>query len=199
MRIWDITQVMEEGMPVYPGDPPFSRRVLSEGDVLVSELSFGSHCGTHLDAPAHLVLGGATTEHIPPQRFIMPARVLEVPSGEAVTVDRVDRCQLLPGEAVLFKSRKGENRRGMPYLTLEVAEYLIKAGTSLVGVESQSVEANGTPGFPVHLALLQAGVLIIEGLDLRKVPPGLYQLVALPLLIKGGDGAPVRAVLITGS
>ncbi|HHZ18929.1 MAG TPA: cyclase family protein [Firmicutes bacterium] len=199
MRIWDITQIMEEGMEVYPGDPPFSRRMLSGDDVYISELTFGSHCGTHLDAPAHLILGGATTDHIPPQRFIMPARVLEVPAGEAVSLDRVNRCQLLPGEAVLFKSRTGEGRRRLAYLNLEIAEYLIKSGISLVGVENKSVEADDSPGLPVHMALLQAGVLILEGLDLRKVPPGLYKLVALPLLIKGGDAAPVRAILITGS
>ena len=84
-------------------------------------------------------------------------------------------------------------------MNLEIAEYLIKSGISLVGVENKSVEADDSPGLPVHMALLQAGVLILEGLDLRKVPPGLYKLVALPLLIKGGDAAPVRAILITGS
>lgn len=199
MRVWDITQLMEEGMEIFPGDPPYTRRILSGEDVTISELTIGSHCGTHLDAPAHLISGGATIDLIPPQRFILPARVLEVPAGGPVAIDRVNRCQLIPGEAVLFKTRNGDNRRGRTYLTREVAEYLVKYGTSLVGVENLSCEAEDAPGLPVHHTLLEAGVLILEGVELRKVPPGLFQLVVLPLLIKSGDGAPARALLIAGN
>lgn len=193
MKIWDITRVMEEGMPVYPGDPPYRRQTLPSVGVTVSALSMGSHCGTHLDAPAHLLPEGTTVDMIAPERFICTAQVVAVHVPGGITQDILEPIRLERGEALLFKSPI-QNGGGV-FLLPATAAYLVEQGVGLVGTDMMSVDPSDAPGLPVHRRLLEAGVLILEGLDLRGVPPGRYQLVALPLLVRGGDGAPVRALL----
>lgn len=193
MRIWDITRVMEEGMPVYPGDPSFHRQTLPGVGVTIAALQMGSHCGTHLDAPAHLLPEGTTVDMIAPERFICTAHVVAVPAPGGIAPAVVKLIELQRNEAVLFKSPVQDG--GSVFLLPATASYLVQRGIGLVGTDMMSVDPPDAPGLPVHRLLLEAGVLILEGLDLRGVPPGRYRLIALPLLIRGGDGAPVRALL----
>lgn len=193
MKIWDITRIMEDNMPVYPGDPPFVRRTLPGVGVTIASLSMGSHCGTHLDAPAHLLPNGATVDLIPLERLLIPAYVVAAPSLGAIPAELVEKLHDIREKAVLFKSPAHDS--GSLFLQPETAAYLVKEGAGLVGIDTASVDAPDAPGLPIHRFLLKAGVLIMEGLDLRGVMPGAYQLAALPLLIRDGDGAPVRAVL----
>lgn len=193
MRIWDITRVMEEGMPVYPGDPLFRRETLPGVGVAMAELRMGSHCGTHLDAPAHLLSEGTTVDMIAPERFICAAHVIAAPSPGGIAPEMIKKIDLKRGQAILFKSPVQDE--GGVFLLPATASYLVEVGVGLVGTDMMSVDPPDAPGLPVHRRLLEAGVLIVEGLDLRGVPPDLYRLMALPLLIRGGDGAPVRALL----
>lgn len=193
MRVWDITRIMEENMPVYPGDPPFNRRILPGVGVTIASLSMGSHCGTHLDAPAHLLPEGATVDAIPPERFFIPAYVVAAPSLGAIPAEIIEKLQDIRDKAVLFKSPAHDS--GAMFLQPETAAYLVKEGAGMVGIDTASVDAPDAPGLPIHRFLLKAGVLIVEGLDLRGILPGAYRLAALPLLVRDGDGAPVRAVL----
>lgn len=192
-------------MVVYEGDPGVEiapRLEIARGDTAnVSLLSMGSHTGTHVDAPAHFIEGGATVESLPLDSLIGPALVAEV--GCERLIGRRDLEPLLLGgqSRLLLKTRNsalwaaGGFSRDFVALDLEGARYLTERGLRLIGIDYLSIEAFHSPGHPVHRHLLGAGVVILEGLDLSRVAPGVYELVCLPLPVRGIDGAPCRAVL----
>jgi arylformamidase len=192
-------------MVVYEGDPGVEiapRLEIARGDTAnVSLLSMGSHTGTHVDAPAHFIEGGATVEALPLDSLIGPALVAEVGCERLI-----GRCDLEPlpldGQSrLLLKTRNsalwaaGDFSRDFVALDLEGARYLTERGLRLIGIDYLSIEAFHSPGHPVHRHFLGAGVVILEGLDLGRVAPGVYELVCLPLPVRGIDGAPCRAVL----
>lgn len=191
---------------VYPGDPPVvieTMASLEDGPYHLSRVTISSHVGTHVDAPAHFVRGGATLAEIPLARWSGPAWVLELPPDEAITPDLLLDAWPPRGvvERVLLKtmnsSRWGTAQAGLPaqVLTPDAAEWLVGMGVRLVGIDALSVEHDETGYFPVHHTLLGAGVLIVEGLDLRGIAPGYYELVCLPLRLEVPDGAPARVAL----
>lgn len=197
MRFWDITRPLRADMLIFPGDPAFNRTVLSFGEVTVSELRMGSHTGTHMDAPRHMIAGGRTMESIPLENFLRPAHLVTVCKRGSVDPEDLDISGVKPGEALLLKAPMGLEEEAVPiYLSPETASLLVERGIPIVGIDSLSVEAIGNESFPVHRTLLGAGVLILEGLKLSDVPEGFYHLIAMPLLVDGGDGAPVRAILV---
>jgi arylformamidase len=203
---FDISVPIAPGTVVYEGDPAVSLeqiQSLANGGVCnLSQLSFGVHTGTHIDAPLHFIEGGAGVEETPLDALIGPATVVDA----AAVVGNIDAAALatlaIPAdvERLLFKttnSRLWEMGRFSPEfigLTADAAEALVAHGVRLVGIDYLSIAPPDDPA-PTHLALLEAGVVILEGLDLREVPPGPYTLVCLPLLIAGADGAPARAIL----
>lgn len=195
-------------MPVYPGDPPFAKtaaRSRARGDpVEVSSLTLGSHTGTHVDVPVHFLEGGADLDGVPVAAFVGPAVVVDARGLRAITA--ADITELVPRGArrVLFRTdnsdRWGDGRfvEDYVYLTGDGAQALVERGFVLVGIDYLSVEKFGAAEPLAHLTLLSAGVMILEGLDLSAAPAGRYFLVALPLRLAGGDGSPVRAVLLEG-
>jgi arylformamidase len=160
-----------------------------------------THVLTHVDAPCHVLPGGATLDAIPLRRFAGPALVVDVP-GAAVLPEHLPGGDLR-GLNLLFRSR--HSREAAPgaerfdpdhvYVSAGAAGALVARGVNLVGVDYLSVDRWGDGAFPAHRTLLSGGVLILEGLDLAAAPPGRYRLAALPLKIERADGAPVRAVL----
>jgi arylformamidase len=209
VEILDISVAIRSGMIVYHGDPPVElQRVadLARGDgANVSRLGCGVHTGTHVDAPVHFLDGGAGAEALPLDALLGPAHVVDASAADAdLDAVAVDRLAIPAGvERVLLKTRNsalwaldGFSTRFVG-LTADGAEALVRRGLRLVGVDYLSV-APPPPvdPAPTHLVLLSAGVVILEGLDLRDVDPGRYDLVCLPLRIVGSDGAPARAVLI---
>ncbi len=206
MRIYDVSIPIRAGMATFPGDPPVRIEPflsIANGDGCnVSLLTLGSHTGTHLDASAHFVPGGVTVDQLPADLLIGAVRVFEL--GVRERVDRADLAGLpLRGlDRVLFKTRNshlwptGKFEEDFVYLTAAAAEHLVACGVRLVGVDYLSGEGLRVQGGPAHLALLRAGVVIVEGLDLSAVRPGDYELVCLPIKLAGGDGAPARVVLI---
>lgn len=208
-RIYDITVPIRPGeTPTYPGDPGVEFQAwssLERGDPAnVTMLHLGAHTGTHVDAPAHFIEGAPGLDSLPLDALVGEALVVAVPpEAEAVTEEHVKD---VGGAArVLFKTRnsafwedpRGRFREDFAYITPGAARALAGAGVRLVGFDYLSIERYGSKDFATHLALLSAGVVILEGLDLRAVGPGLYELVCLPLKLSGGlgDGAPARAVL----
>ena len=202
--IHDITAGISEDMVIYPGDP--ETRIKRVGKVEegapanISEYTFGSHAGTHIDPPFHLNSSGAKADEIALDALIGPAVVVEAVT-EIINAAFIERQGLRGTERVLFKTRGSglmkESRFSEDFTRLDkgAAEALVRLGVRLVGIDYLSVEF-GDPGLPVHRTLLGAAVAILEGLDLSRIRPGRYELVCLPLKIIGGDGAPARAVLL---
>lgn len=206
-RIYDITVPLSPALPVYPGDPQVEVRAVTRqarGDAAnVSCITLSSHSGTHLDAPWHFVEDGATIDALAPDVLLGPARVYEVATATHITAADLQQLDLQGAQRVLFKTGNGKlwERAGFQSdyiaLTASAARLLVERGVRLVGIDYLSVDAFEREDFPVHRILLGANVLILEGLDLRAVPPGAYELLALPLRLQGGDGAPTRAFLRT--
>ncbi len=213
MRIYDISVPISPGeTPVFPGDPGIevaSFLAIARGDAAnVTALSFGAHTGTHVDAPAHFIEGAHGLPYLPLEAFAGEARVVEIDTGARAVEERHVTDDAIKGATrVLFKTRnssfwedpRGRFREDFTYITPEAALSLVSRGVRLVGFDYLSVEKFGSEGFETHMALLSNGVVIVEGLDLRAVEPGLYELICLPLKIAAGsgDGAPARAILRT--
>lgn len=212
MRIYDVSVRLSEATPTYPGDPAIeikSWKSLADGDSAnVSLLHMGAHSGTHVDAPAHFIEGAARVESLSLEALIGEAQVVEVPEN-IMSIDAgfaAAHCQ--PGrERILFKTRNSNFWSGedavfhtdFTHIDLSAAEYLVNQGAKLVGIDYLSIERFKSEVHETHLALLSKGIVILEGLDLREVVAGIYELICLPLRIAGGtgDGSPVRAVLRT--
>jgi arylformamidase len=212
MQIYDVSVPISELTPTYPGDPGIEIKhwlALANGDAAnVSLLYFGAHSGTHVDAPAHFIEGGVKVEFLSLQSLIGEAEVIEVPE-EIQTIDEAfvgGNCGR-NSERVLFKTRNSSfwnnPERGfrIDYTAIDpsAARRLVESGTKLVGIDYLSVERFQSEKFETHHTFLSAGVVILEGLDLRQITAGFYELICLPLKIAGGsgDGAPARAILRT--
>jgi arylformamidase len=206
MRIYDITVPLSPALPVYPGDPEVTIMPLAQlqwGDAAnVSRLVLSSHTGTHLDAPRHFFAEGLPIDGLDLHVLMGPARVCAFPHVTThLTADDLRPLGLAGTKRLLLQTpnaalwQKTGFQTNYVALTESAACLLVEMGVQLVGIDYLSVDAFERQDFPVHRILLGAGVLILEGLDLRAVPPGDYELLALPLLLQHGDGAPVRAIL----
>jgi arylformamidase len=202
----DISATVNPSMPTFEGDPPVEFELvksLARGDVCnLTRLDMGAHSGTHIDAPIHFVPGGAASETIPVDAVIGPAWVVDARAQRgAVTAEDLARMAIPRAETrILFRTPNSELWRrpgfqtGFVGLDASAAEVLAGRPTTLVGIDYLSIAPFGDPT-PTHVALLSGGVVVLEGLDLRAVEPGPYELLCLPLRIAGSDGAPARALL----
>jgi arylformamidase len=211
MKIYDVTVPTSSETPVYEGDPKVeieSAHAISRGDAAnVSKLCLGAHTATHVDAPNHFIEGTGKVDALPLEVLIGRARVVELPNDvTAIEVSHVNDANLQGVERVLFKTRNSDFwndsaqgfRKDFTYIAPEAATELVNLGIKLVGIDYLSVEKFGSEDFGTHLTLLGAQIVIIEGLDLREISAGDYELICLPLKIASGtgDGAPARTVLI---
>ncbi|HSB61052.1 MAG TPA: cyclase family protein [Vicinamibacteria bacterium] len=194
-------------VPTYPGDPPFEIRHThrtADGEAYsATRISLGTHVGTHVDAPSHFLAGGATVDQLNLEILMGKARVAEVTARERIDRADLEALDLRDDIRVLLKTRmSGQMHRPLVqedyvYLTVDAAGYLVQAGMKLVGIDYLSVDRFGTMDYPSHHALLEAGVVVLEGLDLSAVEPGEYEMTCLPLRIQGAEGAPARVILRT--
>ncbi len=187
---------LREGMVTYPGDPQVHierAASISGGDVVnLTRIDFGLHSGTHVDAPVHFIDGAAGVDAIPLDALVGPCEVVEAPDLSPASVAAAP-----PVERILFKTPNSElwatDEFADEFARLDgaAAELLVERGVRLIGVDYLSVGDE-----QAHHTLLEAGVVPVEGLDLRAIEPGSYELVCLPLRVVGADGAPARAILI---
>lgn len=202
---YDVSLPVDEHLVTYAGNPPPQRALLmdlSRGDpATVSHWSLGAHTGTHVDAPAHFIAGGATVDALPWDYYCGLVQVAVCTDVDVIDAAAVDRA-LFEGKAHgLFFRTRNSDRLHLPFdpryvaLDRSGARRLIERGIRLVGIDYLSVEGYGDPEFPVHKLLIRADVAIIEGLSLRHVPAGRYECLCLPVKLAGADGAPARVVL----
>lgn len=208
MPIHDVSLPISQSLTVWPGDPPIritQTSHLDRGDTAtVSRLDLGAHTGTHVDAPVHFISGGQGVDSLDLNLLVGPALVVHALEVDALSADVLAGLQIPSGvERILFRTRnsdlwaRGERDfdKGFVAIAEDGAEWLIAHGIKLVGVDYLSV-APFDDVVPTHRALLGAGLIAVEGLNLSQIEPGLYHFVCLPLKIAGNDGAPARAILI---
>ena len=210
MSIYDITVPVFPSMARWPGDPEVEvspEMTISEYGYNLSRISMGTHTGTHVDAPRHVVDRGKTVDRIPLELLIGKAYVFEVQPLDGWAIQPGDLTELgLPRDAtrVLLKTTNSDLWGMGPqlfeqyfvYLSKKAAHWLAGRGVKLLGIDYMSVDGFYDNDLPSHHELLEVGVVIVENLDLSRVPPGVYDLIVLPLKLLDGDGAPARAVLM---
>ena len=205
VRLYDVTRTMFASMAVWPGDAPFELQPtgsIAEGSsVNVTRLNMGAHTGTHVDAPYHFTDEGVTMERVDLAAYWGPAQVVTVEkaSRPLVPADLADYDLGLAPRLLVKSGASAADPRvfhhEFVYPSPELADHLGKLGVVLYGTDAPSMDASDSKTLEGHHALHRNNILILEGLDLSGVPDGVYELVAFPLKILGGDGSPVRAVL----
>ncbi len=208
MRIFDITIPLCAQTPVWQGDKKVSIQrttTIAPGEEYnVSEVEMGVHAGTHIDAPFHVLADGRTVDQIPLERLLGKAQVIQIADEVAcITREILDNSLLESGiQRILFKTRNSRRWDENPFifrsdfvgLDADAAQFLVERGIFLTGIDGFTI-SNTDEILPTHRILLESGVVILENLDLRDVPAGVYDLYCLPLKLIGTDGAPVRAIL----
>ena len=208
LRIHDVTLAIGSGVPPWPGEPaPLVTRLsdMAKGDDCnVTRMDFAVHYGTHLDAPLHFIPGGGDVASLDLQTLMGPCHVARV----ADTVDAIGpeafaipsgctRLLVRTRNSTLWDNPAHAFRRDFVAFTPEGAQWLVACGIRLVGIDYLSVQRFHDAEPTTHRILLGAGVIAVEGLDLRGIAPGAYQLACLPLKLIGADGSPCRVVLTT--
>ncbi len=209
MPIYDISLPVSPLLPVWPGDPSVVLERVSSMDAgahdNVSRLACGVHTGTHVDAPNHFLNDQRTVETLSLEILTGPVQVVQIPDDvPVVTASVLEKVEISSGMfRLLLKTRNSrlweqqikEFSPGFVGVSLDGAEWLVQRGMKLVGIDYLSI-APYKQSIPTHRALLGPGVVILEGLDLSAVSPGIYTLYCLPLKLVGSDGAPARAILV---
>ena len=204
---FDVSVTVRTGLPVWPGNPFVDLTPVQsfpQGDeVTISKLSLGAHTGTHMDAPLHFIRAGKTIDEVPLEIGLGRARVIEIENREVITPEELERHATQAGERLLFKTynsardlfAKDDFTEDYVYISTEAGAYLADKGVMLVGVDYVSVGGYQKNAPEVHRALLGGGVWIVEGLELSQISPGEYDLLCLPLKLRGLEASPVRALL----
>lgn len=211
MKVHDVSLVMRADMPTWPGeDGPKTtplRRIAKGDSANVSVVAFGNHTGTHVDPPVHFIDGAATVDQLPLDALVGPCRVLDFDGPGHISAKWLEGVAVPNDtERVLFKTRNSERWRepvkpfDRDFVALDrtAARWCVDRRLKLVGIDYLSIEPQGPEkaGYPTHKALLGAGIVIIEGLDLKDVRPGDYDIACGAIKFEGGDGAPARVFLI---
>lgn len=205
----DISLPISPDLPVWPGDPAVVLeriRAIAEGSVSNdSRLACSVHTGTHVDAPLHFLDHGAPVEELPLDFLVGPTELVEVSDADRITQDILENLNLPEDTTrLLIKTRNSDLWQdakhtfnpGFVALDAQAARWVVDQGIRLIGVDYLSVQHFGDKTGATHRTLLTAGVVILEGLNMRDVKPGRYQLMCLPIKLSGADGAPARAILV---
>jgi arylformamidase len=198
----DISPVLRPGIAVFPGDTPFSRNInlsFKSGEHLeLSEVRTTLHVGAHTDAPSHYHGDGKTIEQRDLSLYMGPCQVIRTKTKERLTPE--DLTDEIKAPRILFRTDSFTNpdqwKNDFTALSAELIQYLKKKNVKLVGIDTPSVDPATDKTLESHKAIYESDMAILEGIVLSHVQPGLYQLIALPLRIEGGDASPVRAILL---
>ena len=207
-KIFDITVPFRTDLPLWPGDPAPQTSLMKsrEGGYRcnVTRIDTGCHFGTHLDAPCHFIEGGKAVEELDLETLVGPCFVAEVPDTQAIGPEHLDALNIPAGTTRLLLKTSNSALWDDPghaffedfaAITPEAAQWVVDRGIRLIGIDYLSIQRFADTVSTTHIVLLGAEVIIVEGLDLRAVTPGAYELTCLPMKIAGSDGAPVRAIL----
>ena len=198
MKVYDITKEITEDMVVYKNNKKKKPRIScsTKNGVRESKFHIESHTGTHIDAPSHMIKGKFVSE-INPEKFISDCQVFDLTDlDEKITEANLKKLNIVK-DFLLFKTKNSYDMLfnfNFIYLDKSAAKYLIKKKVKGVGIDSLGIERN-QPNHDTHKILLKNEIIILEGLDLKKIKPGIYKLFFAPLKIRA-DAAPVRALLI---
>ena len=206
-RDWiDASVPLHTGMVHWPTDP--SVRIerfadMDKGAVCnVSKMDMCAHAGTHMDGLNHFIQDGAPLDTVPFDALIGPCRVIEIKDADSVKPAELKQHKIRKSERILFKTRNSKRNwweehfdPKFIHISHAAAEHLVDCGIRTVGIDYLSVGGYQRDGVECHQVILGAGIWIIEGLNLRQVKPGKYDLICLPVKIRNGDGAPARAIL----
>ena len=204
MKLIDVTVPLDAHLASYPGNTPFGLEAvkrISKGDSSnVSSIHMSAHSGTHVDAPRHFFDSGGDADSLSLDMLIGRTRVIEITS-RAIGAEDLAKLDLSEDVRLLIKTSNsrlwGDPEFHKDYVGVSEsgAKHLVDHGLKVVGVDYLSVEQFRFPGAPAHHILLGGGVIVIEGLNLREVDPGVYDMFCLPLRVVDSDGAPARVVL----
>jgi arylformamidase len=194
-RTWiDISVPLATGMPHWPGDP--------EPIVTSTLLNMSPHTGTHIDAPLHYIPGATSIVAMPFSATVGEARVIEICDVNIIKPGELRFHEIQQAERILLKTRNSEEcwpnpvfNKNYVSITPRAANYLVECGIRTIGIDYLSIGPPGKIGDETHQILLEAGIWIIEGLNLSMIEAGRYDLICLPLVLAGCDGAPARAVV----
>jgi arylformamidase len=208
MQIYDITLTIENGMPVWPGDPEVKleriREIGNDSYINVSQISMGVHTGTHVDAPVHFLPKGFGVDQLPLKVLTGRVYVLEMLKANLITAEALEKADIPPRTRRLiiktqnsqfWSSKNKVFQKDFIGISPDGAQFLVDHGVKLVGIDYLSIAPYKQGQIP-HEIFLNAGVILVEGLNLSKVSQGRYSLYCLPLKILNSDGAPARAILI---
>ena len=202
----DISVPIFTGRIVWPGDPEVKVEKLlqiEKGDICnTRHISTPVHVGTHIDAPLHFIEGGKTIETIPISALAGKAKVIEIKNDIEIPLEEIEDKGITDGDIVLFKTinsstylKEEKFNTNYVYVSTDAAAYLASKKISTVGIDYYSVGGFDSNMEECHKILLGAEIVIVEGLDLSAISPGIYDFVCLPLKIVGSDGAPARAII----
>ena len=203
--LYDISPPISPQLAVWPGDAPFTRdiEITGEGAAAVTSSIWHTtaHVGAHADAFSHTLPAGATIEDMNLAAYLGPCRVMHLDIAARTAIEPNDLPDELDTPRVLLATGtypdSNDFNADFAALSSELAERLAAVGTQLIGIDTPSVDLFTAKGLPAHRILARAKIATLEGLRLADVPPGVYELIALPLRIASGDASPVRAVLRT--
>ena len=204
----DITVPFRTDLPLWPGDPKPEMSLMKsiEGGYRcnVTRVETGMHFGTHLDAPCHFIEGGKTVDQLDLGVLVGRCFVGEVPDTAQITPKHLEALNIPDGTTrLILKTSNSElwSQPDHPFfedyaaITPDAARWVVDRGIRLIGIDYLSIQLFADEVSTTHIVLLEAEVIIVEGLDLRSVETGLYDLTCLPMKVAGSDGAPVRVVL----
>ncbi len=227
-KIIDVTVPISSFTPIFPGDPAPSIEkflTLEKDGCAVSRLSFGSHTGTHVDAPSHILKDGLSVDRLDIESLMGKAVVLDFSQRNGALTDNIlekvynDQKISESASILLLKTKasfwneknpeisdsqevrsdRGREFEEPAYLDATAAAWIVRNGLKTVGIDSFSVDSLSSESLPAHHTLLSNNVNIVECLDLKSVEAGTYFFLCMPLKIEGCDGAPARALLISDS
>lgn len=201
-KIFDASIPLETRMIAYPGNPAFRVTPIKTPTTFISEITMSSHAGTHVDAPRHILPDGAGVNAIPLNVCIGPCRVLDLTAvRQQITIADLKPQRIRKNERILFRTKN--SLRGFAqfyddyvFLDGDAAEFLVRRGVALVGIDALSIRQRAAVDQRPHTALLKNDIVIFEGLDLAAIPAGRYFFIGLPLKLARLDGAPSRVVLL---
>lgn len=204
MGSWiDISQILNDKIPVWPGDTPFHYEVSwgmeESGSVNVGQVTMSTHTGTHIDAPFHFANDGKKVIELDFNLYIGPALVIHLQKPDRIGLEELEGVELNGARRLLIRTDAWKDKtvfpESIPHIEPELAAYLAGQGVKLLGLDLPSVDPLDSKELSAHHELNRHGIHILEGLVLDHVEPGEYELAALPLPLEQADGSPVRAVI----